>query len=82
MATPKPEPNPAIEAAIAVAAAAPKVANVQLQLSGGRMAVIQVPVPISPEDVVRIQTAFGSFFLQNFDAEQKATAGGRIILPS
>jgi hypothetical protein len=73
--------NPAIDAAIA-AAAAPKQVNLQIQLSGGRMAIVSVPVPITPEDAARVMTAFGSFFFQNFDAEQKATAGGRIILPS
>lgn len=77
----KREPNPAIEHAIA-AQSAPKQVNLTIQLGGGRVAVVSAPVPISSDDAVRIMAAFGGFFIQNFDAEQKATAGGRIVLPT
>lgn len=64
------------------AAAVQKASAITLALPGGRSATIEFPVPLTPIDALVITSAFSQFFLEQYTAERRATAGGRIIIPS
>lgn len=79
---PDPKKTPAdakIDAAIA-AATAPAMAKLQIGLPGGRSAIVEFPIPLSPEEVLRITGAFTTAYLQQFDAERRRAATG-LVLP-
>lgn len=61
----------------------PTSMKIAVSLSGGRMATLELPVPLTPEDAVRIIANFGGFFMKNYD-EQKVKASGpssSLIIP-
>lgn len=77
---PKSPTDAKIDAAIA-AASAPPTARIQIGLPNGRNAVVEFPIPLSPEEVVRITGAFHTAYLQQFDAERKQQTSG-LVLPA
>jgi hypothetical protein len=70
-----------LDAAIAAASAGEPRARLQIGLPNGRRAVIEFPVPLSPEEALRISGAFNAAYLQQFDAEAAQTKAG-IVLPT
>lgn len=70
-----------IDAAIA-AAANPPSARLQIGLPNGRAAMVEFPIPLSPEEALRITGAFQTAYLQQFDAEKRTVSQSGLVLPT
>lgn len=70
-----------IEQAMAQAAA-PAMAKLTINLPSGRVAFVEFPMPLAPDEAMRVAGAFITAYLQALDAEMRKTAGGRIIIPT
>lgn len=68
-----------IDAALAAASAAAPMAQLNIGLSNGRQAVVEFPIPLSPEDALRIQGAFVVAYLNQFDAEAAQAKSGLVV---
>lgn len=72
-----------LDAAITAAAAVPPMARLQITLSGGRAAAVDFPIPLSPEDALRITASFAAAYLQSYDTERaRAITPSGLVLPS
>lgn len=76
----QPKTPDAVDAAIAAATQQP-MAKLSIGLPNGRQASVEFPIPLSPEEVVRITGAFQTAYLQQFDAEKAQTRPSGLVIP-
>lgn len=77
---PKSPADAKLDAAIAAAGQQP-MATLSIKLAPGRTASVQFPIPLSPDEALRITGAFTHAYLQQFDSERATAVQGDLIVP-